>query len=250
MMFSPELENLIKATLEDGVLEENEKAALVKRAQAEGVDLAELDIYINSLRQRRQRELEQEKNAQMRKYAQEKKDAFGRVCPSCGKQMAPMTLKCECGYEFTQAKSLSSAQQLAEKIDHINNTPGSSASEREKQICDAIELFPVPNTKEDVLEFLSMAVSQIKSKVSFINTYMGRILLYVVASIVSCGWFVIFALYFGWFKTLGETEGVLKERRWKAWKSKFDQVILKGRSLRGDPEFQRQLDYYENVVKK
>ena len=48
-MFSQELENLIQATLEDGVLEEFEKAALVKRAQAEGVDLAELEIYINSV---------------------------------------------------------------------------------------------------------------------------------------------------------------------------------------------------------
>ena len=43
-MFSKELENLIQATLEDGILEENEKAALVKRAQAEGVDLAALGI--------------------------------------------------------------------------------------------------------------------------------------------------------------------------------------------------------------
>ena len=46
-MFSPELENLIQATLEDGILEDKEKAALIKRAQAEGVDIAELEIYIN-----------------------------------------------------------------------------------------------------------------------------------------------------------------------------------------------------------
>lgn len=56
-MFSKEMENLIQATLEDGVLEENEKAALIKRAQKEGVDLDELEIYINSLLQKRQREL-------------------------------------------------------------------------------------------------------------------------------------------------------------------------------------------------
>ena len=51
-MFSKELENLIQATLEDGILEDYEKAALVKRAEAEGVDLAELEIYINSILQR------------------------------------------------------------------------------------------------------------------------------------------------------------------------------------------------------
>ncbi|MGM9734391.1 MAG: hypothetical protein ACI3YT_09790, partial [Prevotella sp.] len=60
-MFSKELENLINASLEDGVLEEYEKAAIVKRAQAEGVDLTELEIYINSILQRRKRELNEKK---------------------------------------------------------------------------------------------------------------------------------------------------------------------------------------------
>ena len=40
-MFSKELDNLIQSSLEDGVLEEYEKAALIKRAQAESVDLIE-----------------------------------------------------------------------------------------------------------------------------------------------------------------------------------------------------------------
>ena len=52
-MFSKELEDLIQATLADGVLTDNEKMALVKRAEKEGVDLAELEIYIDSLLQKR-----------------------------------------------------------------------------------------------------------------------------------------------------------------------------------------------------
>ena len=72
-MFSKELENLIQATLEDGVLEENEKAALIKRAEREGVDIAELEIYINSLLQKRARELENEKNAVRKQAEKEKK---------------------------------------------------------------------------------------------------------------------------------------------------------------------------------
>ena len=64
-MFSPELENLIQATLEDGILEVKEEAALIKRAQAEGVDIAELEIYINSILQKRKREADKEKNAKM-----------------------------------------------------------------------------------------------------------------------------------------------------------------------------------------
>ena len=34
------------------------------------------------------------------------------------------------------------------------------------------------------------------------------------------------------------------------WKSKFDQVMIKARSLRGDPEFTQKLDYYDKMVNK
>ena len=46
-MFSKELEEVIEAALADGVLTDKERAVLHKRAQAEGVDLDELDIVID-----------------------------------------------------------------------------------------------------------------------------------------------------------------------------------------------------------
>ena len=115
-MFSKELENLINATLEDGVLEEYEKAALVKRAQAEGVDLTELEIYINSILQRRKKERTKAEEARQEIIDKKKKEAYGRVCPNCGKQVNSMTLKCDCGYEFTNTAVRSSVQILADKI--------------------------------------------------------------------------------------------------------------------------------------
>ena len=118
-MFSKELENLIQATLEDGKLEENEKAALVKRAQREGVDLDELDIYINSLLQRRQRELNEKKEAIYEKYEEEKKKAIGPVCPKCGKQVPPLTLVCDCGYEFTNNRGESAVKKLFDQMKNI-----------------------------------------------------------------------------------------------------------------------------------
>ena len=241
-MFSKELDTLIQATLEDGVLEEYEKAALVRRAQAEGVDIAELEIYINSILQKRQIELHKEQQAQMEKLAKEKKEAFGRVCPACGSQVPPMTLKCDCGYEFTNTKSVSSAQLLLEKIEEINdshNVEGFSATERERRICDAIEMIPVPNSKEDILEFLSLAVSNI-------NKSIGS------ASVMSTVFSFLAKIYtFGMAKTNpNESDAMLQSKRKKAWRSKFNQVMLKGRSLRGDSDFQRQLDYYESIVNK
>ena len=100
-MFSPELENLIQATLEDGILEVKEQAALIKRAQAEGVDIAELEIYINSILPKRKREADKEKNAKMEQIAQKKKKAL-RTCPNCGASLPVMAISCpECGFELS-----------------------------------------------------------------------------------------------------------------------------------------------------
>ena len=282
-MFSQELENLIQATLEDGLLEDFEKAALVKRAQAEGVDLTELEIYINSILQRRKRELEQEKTAKFEQKAQEKKEAFGRVCPNCGKQVPPMTLKCECGYEFNSTNSSSIVQQLMEKIEQIQSAPINNSNPKEemvnrrKRIRDTISVFPVPNTKEDIIEFLSLAVSNSKIKGGWLGTVKGRLKVAIpvaVASIIvvsivmmvffgtanhgSGGLGLVVGLFYGAAAAVGiifaclklGTEIIEDNKTASAWRDKFDQILMKGRSLRGDPEFQKQLDYYENMINK
>lgn len=41
-----------------------------------------------------------------------------------------------------------------------------------------------------------------------------------------------------------------EEKLKKAWREKFDQVMSKGRSLRGDAEFTKQLDYYESILEE
>ena len=259
-MFSKEMEALIQATLEDGKLEDNEKAALIKRAQNEGVDIDELEIYINSLLQKRQRELDKEKDAREEKHEQAKKEAFGRVCPNCGKQVPPLTLKCDCGYEFTKGSHVSSVQLLFEKIEKIQSSPMKNRKadsdefreeilNREKRIRDTIEMFPVPNTKEDLIEFLSLAASYANKKVSFMNTRKGRTILYVILGIVGIPvMFIGPILADELFQKLGTSEGVLQEMRQKTWRAKFDQVLMKGRSMRGDADFLSQLDYYENMV--
>lgn len=51
-MFSKEMEALIAASIEDGILTEQEKRVLVKRAEKEGIDLDELEVYIQSMLQK------------------------------------------------------------------------------------------------------------------------------------------------------------------------------------------------------
>ena len=52
-MFSERLEFLIHNAVEDGQVTEKERAAIIRRAQAEGEDLDEVDIYIQSLLQKK-----------------------------------------------------------------------------------------------------------------------------------------------------------------------------------------------------
>lgn len=261
-MFSQELENLILATLEDGVIEDYEKAALVKRAQDEGVDLTELEIYINSILQKRQREKENEKNAQTKKKAQEKKEAFGRVCPSCGKQVSPLTLKCECGYEFVTSRSVSSVKLLSDKIESILNRDlkgddsfmefeyMKSFKEQQREIITTIQMFSVPNTKEDIIEFLALSLPNSKKKVGFMNSRLGRALPATIFGIITLPvlWGAMI-LVNTWGK-IDKDPVIAHNTLADVWRTKFEQVLLKGRGLHGDSEFQRQLDYYESMINK
>lgn len=270
-MFSKELENLIKATLEDGILEDYEKAALAKRAEAEGVDLTELEIYINSILQKRKRELEQQKNLENAVLEQQKKEEFGKRCPACGRQVESMALNCVCGYEFKQDRHVSSVQLLSEKIEEISRRRVKDEEQREKDILNAINMFPVPNTKEDIMEFLALAVpnSRLKNEkfgtpakrlkialpiAAVITLFLGIIALAIgggeafLATIIGAGFFL------GGFSFMGAFEFDKETLEWNkkatVWRAKFEQVMMKGRSLRGDEEFNRMLDYYEQQIRK
>ena len=117
-MFSKELENLIKATLEDGKLTDLEKKALVKRAQNEGVDLDELEIYIDSILQKRERELKLQREAEYAALDATKRQAKGKLCPFCEASVPMFTDKCpKCGSNITPQAT----KELEEIIDKLED---------------------------------------------------------------------------------------------------------------------------------
>lgn len=281
-MFSKELENLIQATLEDGVLEEYEKAALLKRAQAEGVDPTELQIYINSILQKRQRERAEAEDAKQAEIDRKKKEAVGRICPQCQRPVPPMTIKCQCGYEFVDANRLSSVQILFEKLNSITLTEAEEeeikarnqpSGKREKIIArkkmEIIKTFPVPNTKEDIIEFCALALANSKRKGGFLwGTPLGRCIIVVISFIVTAMLSLsiddllprLLAFVYSILLVLGgggallllalDVDTLKNNKLANVWRAKFEQVMIKGRSLRGDAEFTQQLDYYESLFKQ
>jgi hypothetical protein len=279
MAFSKELESLINDTLEDGKLEKYELEALQKRALAEGVDLTELEIHINGILQRRAKKEQEKKEAQYAKMEEKKIAAIGKTCPNCGKQVQSLALNCECGYEFKQEKRVSSVQEFYKEFTNIYVTEEERISvdgepkEVEKLKCNKqiefINTFPVPNTKEDIMEFLAMAAPLSKIKGGLWGTTSGRWTItgiLIIVSIIFCTIyykdidFDVDYPYLGMILVIvnilvlcriDEGQDTLNEnKRAVAWRDKFEQVLMKGRSLRADTEFQKMLDYYENIVKK
>lgn len=174
-MFSKELEEVIDAALADGVITDKERAVLHKRAQVEGVDPDELDIVIDGRLAKAKKETDWLKPAPPQNLMNQK---HGNVlkCPSCGAQVISGSAVCpECGFAFINVTANSSVERLQEKLDEFNRRQEQRADNRSitgglahnigriygmdgtlKHKMDIISTFPVPNTRGDLLEFLTM----------------------------------------------------------------------------------------------
>lgn len=76
-------------------------------------------------------------------------------CPHCGATLASFSKNCpDCGYEIRGAASASS-------VTEFSNNYAKAATNAQKK--DLIRTFIIPNTKEDILEFVFLASSNIDS---------------------------------------------------------------------------------------
>ena len=74
-------------------------------------------------------------------------------CPNCGEVLAAFLSTCPtCGYEIRDAANSVAVQEFAIKLEKANSRQGKMA---------VIRNFPIPNTKEDVFEFLILASSNV-----------------------------------------------------------------------------------------
>lgn len=269
---SKQLEAKIEMALENGPLDENDLAYFRNCAKKDGVSDVDLNFYINQLSKiigKKQSESIADAQAQ---YIQKQRDAIGNECPKCHKQIPPMSLECPyCHTKVVNKKANSSVQDLANKIEKVyyqkfSGNEIDQESKKNQRIIDLITMFPVPNTKEDILEFLALAAPNSKSKGGILGTIPKRLMTYGVILVV------LIILMFIFFPGSGNDYGVVpmdvgafgflifgfltfavdrSTLRWnkiaQAWRSKFEQVLMKGRSMQGDSDFQSQLDYFEKL---
>jgi len=149
-MYNEQLEQLIEAALTDGVLTDKEKQVLFKKAESLGIDKDEFEMVLDA-------RLVKAQQAQQPVHAAKEKLGNIVTCPNCGAQIPGGAAVCpECGYEFRNVEANLSVQKFSEGLQRIQRKLNESGSEE----CNSIALnyfttFPVPNTADDLLEFLS-----------------------------------------------------------------------------------------------
>ncbi len=115
-------------------------------------------------------------------------------CPNCGEVLDSFVANCpSCGYEIRDASSVGSVKELAARLqqieaqkmpeivvkkslmktlfgkdfnnkDEVDEARSAFRSQKEREKINLITNFPVPNTREDIIEFMLLASSNINVK--------------------------------------------------------------------------------------
>lgn len=170
-LYNPQMEKLILLALADGELTEKEKQVLFKKAESMGIDLDEFEMVLDA--RLYEKNNKQEQSAPV--SSAPKSDKYGDVkkCPACGAIVESFTTRCaDCGYEFRNVEANTTITALFKKLESLDSQKkgglfGFSDENIDAQKISIIKTFPIPNTKEDLLEFLSMAAPLGKKKSIF-----------------------------------------------------------------------------------
>ena len=157
-MYSEKFEAIIEAALSVGELTDKNREILHKRAIQEGVDVDELDLILNARIAKMKKQTSQ---APILPAMSSTKMGNAMKCPQCGAPYEPGTYKCsQCGHLFQNAEGVSSAKKLADGIQelmesfHTGIFSGRLQAGDVHKVSEFIKNFPVPNGKDDMLEFL------------------------------------------------------------------------------------------------
>lgn len=238
-MYNEQIENLINLALADGELTEKEKQVLFKKAEAAGIDLDEFEMVLDA----KLFEKQQTMKAAAPSVAAPKSDKFGDVkkCPACGAMVQSFQTKCtDCGHEFSNIEANASIDKLFKMLNDAedNRKEDSDTSNPlkamgsfyaksfsgltgpgkvDKKKMEIISNFPIPTTKNDILEFLSLAVPKAKQ--------------------------------IGNFLTKNNPENKAHNEFVPVWKTKCEQIIMKAKfSMKEDKKALEEIMQYANEL--
>lgn len=148
-----------------------------------------------------------------------------RKCPKCGQLLNGITAVCPmCGYELRDVKASNSISEFTKELDKLerkrnalaesitSKLSGRSANPTDEKVASLIRNFVVPNTKEDIFEFMILASGNMDAKI-----LAGK-----------------------------PSENGLSEIVVKAWESKFQQTFQKAKiSFGNDVDFVKIQDVFD-----
>lgn len=204
-MYNEELERLIELAIIDGELTEKEKQILFKKAESFGVDLDEFEMVLQAKLFEKQQSKKQAESPVATAPKSEKFGDI-KKCPSCGAVLQSFQTKCgDCGYEFRNIEASQNIIKFFEKLDELESNRIDTQIQKSETHEDRMEKlaiwfffwwalipfkiitffvkpakwsaidsrkedlvlnFPIPTSREEILEFLTLASSRV-----FSNTY-------------------------------------------------------------------------------
>lgn len=177
-IYNNQLEALIEAALADGVLTEKEKQILFKKAQMQGIDLDEFEMVLEAKLFEKRKSMQAVVSQQTSAAPRSNKYGDVRKCPSCGAMVESFSVRCpECGFEFNNVNANMTVTQFFNRMQQIEEnsnsnllsvyTKGLGVNKTINMKKSLIVNFPVPTTREDILEFLTLAVPQARKQSLF-----------------------------------------------------------------------------------
>lgn len=239
-MYSEQIEQLIEIALADGELTDKTKQVLFRRAEKEGIDLDEFEMVLNSRISKHNRT---QPAVQERSVSDKQGDI--KKCPACGAIAESYTTRCrDCDYNFNNIESNASIQKLFQMLNDAENERqagdtsvskaigglfaksfglGNDADRINNKKKEIIRNFPIPTTKEDILEFLSLALPNAKKAGNFFTS--------------------------GAFNSPANERNKVHNEFVVVWKTKCEQIIMKARfSMKDDRQTLNEINQYASEL--
>lgn len=189
-----ELEKTVDSVLANGELTDRSRELLMKKAEQLGIDLLDFELELESKIAQKKVSTSGPLPIYTSTSPQSNKEGSIKKCPSCGAPVQSFSTNCnECGHEFRNTEAVSSITKLFELLDNISKENTNEdfqddidmnasymkrmeqkvnsdlrikkiAENRANRQMEIIRGFPVPNAKEDILEFLSQAFPKAKPR--------------------------------------------------------------------------------------
>lgn len=154
---------MVSMAMKKGSISYDEKKRMIEALTRDGTDPDEAELLLD---------------AAIQEAEQKQREHTGKQrCPKCGTESDAFVARCPvCGYEFRDTKALNVVQELYEKLIEAESQ-ASSRSEQNKRKEQILKAFQLPDNREELLEFLAMAVPNAKKQGiidRFLDTYWKR----------------------------------------------------------------------------